>query len=120
LSNTKQQWSIIQPTTTVRIVVVGCIIDHCCLVFDKGEVRIVVVGCTIDHCCLVFDKGEVRVVVVGYIIDHCCLVFESIVQPATTTRTSPLSNTKQQWSIIQPTTTIRTSPLSNTTLLFGV
>jgi hypothetical protein len=45
--------------------VVGCIIAHCCLVFDKGEVRVVVVGCIIDHCCLVFDKGEVRVVVVG-------------------------------------------------------
>jgi hypothetical protein len=46
------------------------------IIIQGQYVYIVVVGCIIDHCCLVFDKGEVRVVVVGYIVYQYCLIFD--------------------------------------------
>jgi hypothetical protein len=80
----------------VCIVVVGYIVDHYCLMFNRGVVHIVVAaililttlsgvteewsyccGCYIvDHYCLMFDRGVVHFVVVGYIVDHYCLMFD--------------------------------------------
>ena len=39
-------------------------------------VHIVVAGYIVDHYCLLFDRGVVHIVVVGYIVDHCCFMFE--------------------------------------------
>ena len=49
------------------IVVVGYIVYHYCLSFDRGVVCIVVVGYIVYHYCLRFDRGVVCIVVVGYI-----------------------------------------------------
>ena len=40
------------------------ILDHYCLIFDKGVLHIVVVGNIVDHYCLRFDGGVVHIVVV--------------------------------------------------------
>ena len=49
----------------VCIVVVGYIVYHYCLRFDRGVVCIVVVGYIVYHYCLRFDRGVVCIVVVG-------------------------------------------------------
>ena len=54
----------------------GCyIVDHYCLMFDRGVVHIVVAGNVVDHYCLRFDRGVVHIVVAGNIVDHYCLMF---------------------------------------------
>jgi hypothetical protein len=40
----------------------------------RGVVCIVVVGYIVYHYCLRFDRGVVRVIVVGYIVDHYYLL----------------------------------------------
>jgi hypothetical protein len=47
----------------VHIVVAGYVVDHYCLMFDRGVVHIVVDGYVVDHCCLMFDRGVVHIVV---------------------------------------------------------
>ena len=47
----------------VHIVVAGYIVDHYCLMFDRGVVHIVVAGYIPDHFCLMFDRGVVHIVV---------------------------------------------------------
>ena len=42
---------------------VGYIVDHYCLMFDRGVVHTVVVGYIVDHCCFMFDSGVVHIVV---------------------------------------------------------
>ena len=39
----------------------GDILDHYCLIFDRGLLHIVVVGNIVDHYCLRFDRGTVHV-----------------------------------------------------------
>ena len=41
----------------------GYIIDHYCLMLDRGVVHTVVFGYIVDHCCFMFDRGVVSVVV---------------------------------------------------------
>jgi hypothetical protein len=43
--------------------VVGYIIDHYCLMFDRRVVHTVVVGYIVDHYCFMFDSGVVHIVV---------------------------------------------------------
>jgi hypothetical protein len=59
----------------VHIVVDGYIVDHYCLMLDRGVVHIVVAGYIVAHYCLMFDRGVVHIVVSGYIVDHYCLMF---------------------------------------------
>jgi hypothetical protein len=47
----------------VHIVVVGYIVDHYCLMFDRRVVHTVVVGYIVDHYCFMFDSGVVHIVV---------------------------------------------------------
>ena len=47
----------------VHIVVAGYIVDHYCLMLDRGVVHTVVFGYIVDHCCFMFDRGVVPVVV---------------------------------------------------------
>ena len=47
----------------VHIVVAGYILDHYCLMLDRGVVHTVVVGYIVDHCCLRFSRGVVHIVV---------------------------------------------------------
>ena len=41
----------------------GYIVDHCCLMFDRGVVHSVVVGYIVNHYCFMFDRGVVHIVV---------------------------------------------------------
>ena len=52
----------------VHIVVASYIVDHYCLMFDRGVIHIVVAGYIVDHCCLRFDRGVVLIVVADHII----------------------------------------------------
>ena len=36
-------------------------------------------GYIVDHYCLMLDRGVVHTVVVGYIVDHCCFMFDRLV-----------------------------------------
>ena len=45
-----------------HIAVVGYIIDHYCLMFDRGVVHIVVSGYIVDHYYFRFDRGVVHIV----------------------------------------------------------
>jgi hypothetical protein len=45
------------------MVVASYIVDHYCLMFDRGVVHIVVAAYFVDHCCLRFDRGVVHIVV---------------------------------------------------------
>jgi hypothetical protein len=47
----------------VHIVVACDIVDHYCLMFDRGMVHIVVVGYIVDHYCFMFDRGVVHIAV---------------------------------------------------------
>jgi hypothetical protein len=47
----------------VHIVVAGYIVDHYCLMSDRGVVHIVVAGYIVDHYCFMFDIGVVHIVV---------------------------------------------------------
>ena len=47
----------------VHIVVPGYIVDHYCLMFDRGLVYTVVVGYIMDHYCFMFDRRVVHIVV---------------------------------------------------------
>ena len=47
----------------VHIAVAGDILDHYCLIFERGVLNIVVVGNIVDHYCLRFDGGVVHIVV---------------------------------------------------------
>ena len=47
----------------VHIVVAGNIVDHCCLMFDRGVVHIDVAGYIVDHYCFMFDRRVVNIVV---------------------------------------------------------
>ena len=49
------------------------IVDHYCLMFDRGVVHVVVASYIVDHYCLMFDRGVVHIVVASYIVDHYCL-----------------------------------------------
>jgi hypothetical protein len=60
----------------VHIVVVGYILDHLCLRFDRGVVHIVVAGYIVDHYCLRFDRGVVHIVVAGNIVDNYYFRFD--------------------------------------------
>ena len=42
---------------------IGYIVDHYCLMFDRGVVHTVVVGSIVDHYCFMFDRGAVHIVV---------------------------------------------------------
>ena len=42
---------------------VGYIVDHYCLMFDRGVVHTVVVGYIVDHYCFMFDRGLGHIVV---------------------------------------------------------
>jgi hypothetical protein len=44
------------------IVLASYIVDHYCLMFDRGVVHIVVAGYIVDHYCLIFDRGVVHIV----------------------------------------------------------
>jgi hypothetical protein len=57
-----------------QIVVAGDIVDHYCLMFERGVVHIVVAGYIVDHYCFMFDRGVVHIVVAGYGVDR--LLFE--------------------------------------------
>ena len=59
----------------VQIVVAGDIVDHYCLIFDRGAVHIVVAGYVIDNKYFRVDRGVVHIVVAGDIVDHYCLMF---------------------------------------------
>ena len=52
----------------------GYIVNHYCVMFDRGVVHIVVIGDIVDHYHLRFDRGVVHIVVAGYIV--CPLLFE--------------------------------------------
>ena len=39
------------------------IVEHYCLMFDRGVVHTVVVGYIVDHYCFMFDRGVVHIVV---------------------------------------------------------
>ena len=41
----------------------GYIVDHYCLMFDRGVVHTLVVGYIVDHYCFMFDRGVVNIVV---------------------------------------------------------
>ena len=41
----------------------GYIVDHYCLMLDRGVVNTVLVGYIVDHCCFIFDRSVVHVVV---------------------------------------------------------
>jgi hypothetical protein len=43
--------------------VVGFILDHFCLRFDRGVVHNIVASYIVDHYCLMFDRGVVHIVV---------------------------------------------------------
>ena len=60
------------------MVVGGDIVDHYCLMFDRGVVHIVVVGYIVDHYCLSFDRGVVHIVVavIMLTITVWCLIEE--------------------------------------------
>jgi hypothetical protein len=45
-----------------HIAVVGYIVDHYCLMFDRGVVHIVVADNNVDHYCLRFERGVVHIV----------------------------------------------------------
>jgi hypothetical protein len=47
----------------VHSVVAGYIVDHYCLMLDRGVVNTVLVGYIVDHCCFIFDRSVVHVVV---------------------------------------------------------
>ena len=47
----------------VHTVVACYIVDHYCLMLDRGVVHIVVVGYIVDHYCFMFDRGVVHIVV---------------------------------------------------------
>jgi hypothetical protein len=65
----------------VHIVVAGDILDHYCLIFDRGLLHIVVVGNIVDHYCLRFDRGVVHIVVVFLLltITVSCLTEECFI-----------------------------------------
>jgi hypothetical protein len=42
-------------------------------------VHIVVASYIVDHDCLMFDRGVVHIVVAGYIVDQYCLIFDRVV-----------------------------------------
>ena len=60
----------------IHIVVAGYIVDHHCLMFDRGVVHVVVAGYIVHHCCLRSDRGVVHIDVAGHIVDHYCLRFD--------------------------------------------
>ena len=60
----------------VNFIVVGYIVNHYCLRFDRGVVHIAVVGYIVDHYCSMFHRGVVHNVVVGDIVDHYCYMFD--------------------------------------------
>jgi hypothetical protein len=45
------------------IVMVGYIVDHYCLRFDRGVVHIVLAGYIVYNYCFMFDRGVVHIVV---------------------------------------------------------
>jgi hypothetical protein len=47
----------------VHIVVAAYIVNHYCLMFERGVVHTVVVGYFVDHYCLMFDRGVIHIVV---------------------------------------------------------
>ena len=47
----------------VCIVVAGYIVDHYCLMFDRGVVHTVLVGNIVLSYCFMFDRGVVPIVV---------------------------------------------------------
>jgi len=47
----------------VHIVVAGDIVDHYCLMFNRGVVHIAVTGYIVDHYCLRFNRAVVHIVV---------------------------------------------------------
>ena len=47
----------------VHTVVACYIVDHYCLMLDRGVVHIVLVGYIVDHYCFMFDRGVVHIVV---------------------------------------------------------
>ena len=56
----------------------GDILDHYCLIFDRGLLHIVAVGNIVDHYCLRFDRGVVHIVlaVILLTITVSCLTEE--------------------------------------------
>ena len=42
---------------------VGYIVDHCCLRFNRGVVHIVVAGYIVEHYCVMFNRGVIHIVV---------------------------------------------------------
>jgi hypothetical protein len=48
----------------LHFAVAGYIVNHYCLMFNRGVVHIV------DHYCLMFDRGVLNIVVAGYIVNH--------------------------------------------------
>ena len=46
-----------------HIAVVGYIVDHYCLRFDRGVVHIVLAGYIVYNYCFMFDRGVVHIVV---------------------------------------------------------
>ena len=59
----------------------GAILDHYCLIFDRGVLHIVMVGNIVDHFCLRFDGGVVHIVVVVLLltITVSCLTEECFI-----------------------------------------
>ena len=47
----------------VHIAVAGYIVEHYCLMFNRGVVHNVVVGYIVDHYCFMFHRGVVHIVV---------------------------------------------------------
>jgi hypothetical protein len=47
----------------VHIVVARYIVDHYCLMLDRGGVHTVVVGYIVDHYCFMLYRGVVHIVV---------------------------------------------------------
>jgi hypothetical protein len=47
----------------VHIVVAAYIVNHYCLMFERGVVHTVMVGYFVDHYCSMFDRGVVHIVV---------------------------------------------------------
>ena len=41
----------------------GYIVDHYCLMFDRGVVHTVLVRYIVNHYCFIFDRGVVHIVV---------------------------------------------------------
>ena len=41
----------------------GYIVDHYCLMLDRGVVHIVVAGFIVEHYCVMFNRGVIHIVV---------------------------------------------------------